>query len=307
MAADALEKIPMLPLKYKKARTLLKLFYPIAVPIALFMPSLKEDLKKIKTDVTPSEFIASAMLAMVAYTALFFLLQAIISIRSDDFFEPDFILSMFFIAFFLGLAVFFYILLVPKWIITKIKSEMERDLFFATRHLMIHTSAGVPLYEALVSLSQEYEDENFNYGEVSTEFANIIKEVKGGKELTQALEESASKSTSFYYRRLVWQLANANKSGSNVGAILRHMVEFLSKEQETLLKNYGAQLNPIAMFYMMACIIAPTMAIILIAIASALIDINVGPATFLLITVLLIVTQFMFFGMLKSRRPSVSL
>ncbi len=304
---DNLKIMPMLFIEYKKAKNMLRLLHPVAVALLQLFPTIPKELMKANAEVKPKDFMAGAILAMCFYTVFGFVVQALFSMKNPDFFEPDFILSIFFTSFFLGLVVFLYTILVPKWILDKLKKETEKNLFFATRHLMIHTSAGVPLYDALVSISQEYDDENFNYGEISNEFAAIVKEVRGGKELTQALEESAAKSTSFYYRRLVWQLANANKSGSNIGTILKHMVEFLSKEQETMLKNYGAQLNPIAMFYMMVCIITPTMAIILMAIASSLININVGPPTFMLVLIIITFLQFMFFGMLKSKKPPVSL
>ncbi|MEM4368069.1 MAG: type II secretion system F family protein [Candidatus Anstonellales archaeon] len=300
---------PLLFTEYKKMKNILKFFYPLAnatIILPLFYNSAIT-LKKIKADIHPRDYIAGVWLTFFFYTFFAFAFLFLISLRREELFEINYLLTIFSLSVIFGTIIMIYVLLIPIWIANKLKREMEKNLFFATRHIMIHTSAGVPLYDVIVSISHEYEDETFNYGEFSTEFTEIVKKVRGGMDLTEALEESARKSDSPYYRRLAWQLANANKSGTNIGKLLRHQVEYISKEQETQLKNYGAQLNPLAMFYMMVCIVAPTMLTVLVAVISTLISIPLGQNFFILMFILITIAQFFFFGLFKSKRPGVSL
>jgi flagellar protein FlaJ len=195
----------------------------------------------------------------------------------------------------------------PRLAIYHATRSIERNLLYATRHLMIQTSAGVPLFDSIVSISEQYGDSRLDYGAISTEFQKIIKEVRGGKELTQALEDSASRVPSNYYRRLLWQLANASKAGANVGFVLRQMMEYLSDEQRVMIRDYGSQLSPLAIFYMLAAIIAPTMGMIFLVIITTLVNIKVDATILGSVLVLVLVVQMVFIGIIKSKRPLVSL
>jgi len=214
-----------------------------------------------------------------------------------------------------SIAIFIYMMMVPKWMAGKRMGRINQDLLFATRHLMIQTSAGVPLFDAIVSVSEDFDNSTLaydkvskEYGEVGKEFARIVLAVRSGKELTSALEESAANSPSENYRKVVWQLANANKTGARVGNVLRETVEFLAADQLISIRSYGAQLSTLALFYMLGCIIAPTMGIVVLAIGANLLpNLPVNEMTFALILALLIMVQAFFVGLIKSRRPMVSL
>ncbi|MCX6773050.1 MAG: type II secretion system F family protein [Candidatus Micrarchaeota archaeon] len=207
----------------------------------------------------------------------------------------------------IALSIFGYTLIYPQWLSSKRKGEVERNLLFAARHMMIQTSAGVPLFDVMASLSEEYDDKRLNYGQIGKEFKKIVKEVRGGRDLNSALEEAASLSPSPYFKRMLWQIANANKAGANMGVVLRDVVEFLSNEQRILIRDYGSQLNPLSMFYMLSCIIAPTMGIIFLAIFSSVATLPVNELTFIAILCIMVVVQIVFIGMIKSRRPAVAM
>lgn len=121
------------------------------------------------------------------------------------------------------------------------------------------------------------------------------------------MEDSAVRNPSPYYRRVLWQLANANKAGANIGYVLRDVVEFLSNDQRIMIREYGSQLNPLALFYMFTCVIAPTMGLIFLAITTIISSIPVNEAMFIAILMFLGVFQMMFIGLIKSRRPVVAI
>lgn len=301
-----IKTIPLLPFPYKPFRKLIRGFYPLASLLLNFFPELDIELDESDSQLNSKEYISGALLSFTFY---FFVVGAILAIgayRNNLLGDLNARLVVVSFALVFASATFFYTLLIPKWMSSKKKLEMEKNLLFATRHLMIQTSAGVPLFDSIVSISEEYGDPRLNYGQISKEFKKIVKEVRGGKELSNALEESAERNPSSYYKRVIWQLANANKAGANIGFVLKEVVEFLSDEQRIMIRNYGSQLNPLALFYMLTCVIAPTMGLIFLTIATTVVDIPINEMTFGLILIVLVVIQIMFIGLIKSRRPTVA-
>jgi len=293
----------------------LKGFYSVASFVTKMFPMLDAELEEAGKETGAVEYTAGALAAFCGCFAVLAILSGfVLQIRFPD---ADFrirAVAFGFSAAF-SIALFFYMMMVPKWMASKRMGRINQDLLFATRHLMIQTSAGVPLFDAIVSVSEDFDDSTLaydrvskEYGEVGKEFARIVLAVRSGKELTAALEESAAQSPSENYRKVVWQLANANKTGARVGNVLRETVEFLAADQIISIRSYGAQLSTLALFYMLGCIIAPTMGIVVLAIgANILPNLPVNEATFGLILALLILVQAFFVGMIKSRRPMVSL
>jgi len=290
-------------------------FYSVASLAAKMFPMLDAELEEAGKEIGSVEYTAGALAAFTGCFAFLAILSGFV--LQTRFPDSDFRIRAvafgFSVAF--SIALFFYIMVVPKWMASKRMGRINQDLLFATRHLMIQTSAGVPLFDAIVSVSQDFDNQTLaydkvskEYGEVGKEFARIVLAVRSGKELTSALEESAAQSPSENYRKVVWQLANANKTGARVGNVLRETVEFLAADQIISIRSYGAQLSTLALFYMLGCIIAPTMGIVVLAIgANILPNLPVNEMTFGLILALLILVQAFFVGMIKSRRPMVSL
>ncbi|MCL6089008.1 MAG: type II secretion system F family protein [Candidatus Marsarchaeota archaeon] len=299
--------VPLLPLPPKAVRSLATGFYPIAMLVEKLLPGMERDLEEAPSALNARQYIGGALLAFTLYLAAFGIVLAGIAGRSGLLSSSEGRVGVFALSLAFSFSIFLYILLIPRWLAGKKRALIERDLLFAARHLMIQTSAGVPLFDAIVSISEEYDDEALNYGEIAREFGRIVRNVRGGQDLTEALEGSAQRSPSPYYQRVAWMLANANKAGANTGHVLRDVVEFLAGEQRIAIRNYGSQLNPLAVLYMLACVIAPTMGVIFLAIASTLVDIPLNELTFGAILAGLALVQIMFIGLIKSRRPTVSI
>ena len=293
----------------------LKGFYSVASFVTKMFPMLDAELEEAGKETGAVEYTAGAIAAFAGCFALLAILSGFILLTRFP--DADFRLRAVAFAFsaIFSIALFFYMMVVPKWMAGKRMGKINQDLLFATRHLMIQTSAGVPLFDAIVSVSEDFDDQTLaydrvskEYGEVGKEFARIVLAVRSGKELTAALEESAAQSPSENYRKVVWQLADANKTSARVGNVLRETVAFLAADQLISIRSYGAQRSTLALFYMLGCIIAPTMGIVVLAIgANILPNLPVNEMTFGLILALLVLVQAFFVGMIKSRRPMVSL
>jgi pilus assembly protein TadC len=299
--------VPLLPFPYKGIKGACKALYPISSQLVKVFPSLDGELRNVDSQLDAKEYISASLFMLIFYFVVISFITGIWAYRSGQVAEIGGWGTLLIIAFLISCAFFMYAMIFPRWTFNKKKIELERNLLFATRHIMVQTSAGVPLFDALVSASEQYENADMDYGEISKELNKIVKEVRGGKELTEALEESAVRNPSQYYRRVIWQLSNSQKAGTDVGVSLQIVVDFLSNEQRIMIRNYGSQLNPLALFYMMMCIIAPSMGLVFIMIASTLVEIPVNEGTFGVMLICLLVMQIMFIGMIKSRRPRVAI
>lgn len=301
------DPIPLMPLPYAPVKRVVHGYYPVAAILLKFFPTLDLELGDAKSRYSAKEYLSGALFTFTIYLFAFGAILGLWAFRNHLLDDTRIRLLIVFFAFAISFSIFAYIMIFPKWKSAKLKGELEKNLLFAVRHMTIQTNAGVPLFDSIVSISEEYADEFFNYGAISAEFKKIVKEVKSGTELSDALEASAVRNPSTYYRRTLWQLANANRSGANMNYVLKDTVEFLSNEQRIAIRNYGSQLNPLALFYLFTCIIAPTMGIIFLSITITISNANISDTFFWAIFVVLAVVQMIFIGLIKSRRPVVAL
>ncbi|MCX6695792.1 MAG: type II secretion system F family protein [Candidatus Altiarchaeota archaeon] len=201
----------------------------------------------------------------------------------------------------LSAAMLFYLAFFPKSIVNRRVKYLERNLLFALRSLLIQIRSGVPLFNSIVSISVG------NYGPITQEFKNVVDKVSAGKPVVEALEELALRNPSLYFRRAMWQIINSMKSGSDVGENIEDLLSSLSKEQLVEIGRYKSILNPIAMMYMMVAVIVPSLSITLLIILSSFPGMEaVGKEqTYWIILGLIVFMQFIFLGLIKSRRPNL--
>lgn len=293
------KRIPFVPFPLPMAKNIAKPFYGWADKLLKFFPDLKVRLQQAEIDIRPREYMAIAFFSLLFWTIITMFSFSIISFLIT---VPDtFVIIMLVVSEVIGILSFVYIILYPKLIITRKVKDLDKNLLFALRHLLIQVKSGVPLFDGLVSVS------NGNYGLVSKELKECTKRISTGSEQTSALEELALKNPSLNFRRIIWQITNAIKSGANLGNTLDSIVKNLSDEQKVAIRKYGSQLNPLAMMYMMLAVIIPSLGITFLIIFSSFSGIAVSETIFIVITFALAFFQFTFIGAVKSRRPAVEL
>lgn len=200
-------------------------------------------------------------------------------------------------------AAFTYILLIlyPKSIVNKRVKNLENNLLFALRTILVQIRSGVPIFNTFVSIA------NGDYGEISAEFRIVIEKVRAGESMIETLEELAMRNPSVYLRRAIWQLLNAIKSGSDVGENISNVIASLSKQQIVEIRKYQSTLNPLAMMYMMIAVIVPSLGITVMIIISTFPNMErIGDEqTFWILLLLVVFMQFIFMSVIRSRRPTL--
>ena len=258
-------------------------------------PGLEVRLKQAEIRKTPSEYLGnSVILAIFLFVLVFSVLFTLNLILK---FTPEFNIFIYIIPAFISLVGFLYNVSYPSLVVSRRIGDIEKNLLFFLRHLLVEIKSGVNIYDAFMSISKA------DYGAISKEFKKVIKEISVGVPETNALEELMIKNPDINFKRVLWQIINAIKSGANLGNIIEELVKEFSAEQRTKIRMYGSQLNSLALVYMIFAIILPSIGVTFLMILSFFSGFGVSPGILILIFILVIIFQFLFIGLVKSKRP----
>lgn len=188
----------------------------------------------------------------------------------------------------------------PDVVIKQKEQEINRELVFATRFLMIEIRSGVSLFDAMRNIVENYEA-------VGRQFGDILNLVNLGTSLEEAIEQVSERTPSMALRKVLWQILNSLKTGADIGASLDAAVVQITREQMIEVAEYGRKLNPIAMFYMILAVILPSIGISIGVLVSNFLDLPLDLISLLALAGFLAFMQFMFLQMIKGMRPAVDL
>ncbi len=178
--------------------------------------------------------------------------------------------------------------------------QIDKNLVFALKDMLLQVSSGVSLYRAMVGVSKA------DYGLISQEFKQIVKKVNAGKSMEDALQELAISTKSEYLKRTSWQLVNTIKSGSSLKRVLRSIVDDLTLEQHSKIRDYAHELNLWSLIYMLFAVAVPTIGAVMLVLLSSFAGMGVGPGFFIAFVVICFFIQVVLIGFIKARRPVVN-
>ena len=174
---------------------------------------------------------------------------------------------------------------------------VERDVIFAARDIVVGMRSGMPLFNAIASVST-------GYGETSKEFARIVELVQLGMPMEQAMDEVSSRSEAPTFKRLMLQASVSIKAGVDVTATLQDVVDEAMQERIIDIRRYGQKLNALAMFYMLFGVIFPSMGVAVLTIMSTFI--SVFPVTYVILLLVLVFIgfiQIVLLNLMRRARP----
>ncbi len=287
-------QIPFVPFPLKRALSFSRFLTFFGNALSQFMPSLKLNLYQADIPLLPREYMSltifSSLFYFILISSMTFFIGALAG--TGDFLFP------FFIGLIFSIFVYFYLLMYPKLVASRRVRSIERDVLTALQHMLIEVKSGVPLFNAMVGISE-------GYGRVSEEFRRIVKEINAGTKENDALDEASQKNPSVHFRRALWQIANALRSGSDVAKALEAIVDVLAKEQIIAVRKYGQELNPYTMMYMLVAVIMPTLGVTFLIILSSFAGLAIPKIMFLLILFGVGLFQFFYMGLIKTKRPAM--
>lgn len=282
-------------MKLEVSERYIRFLLPAASSLRKMVPNIKRDLLRARMNVNPDVFVASAMFRGLQLGGTLALALLVFGYSTGQ----QRIMTGSIVGFpLIFLFAFFTFANYPKIKAKRISRELEKDLPYALRHMLIEVRSGISLYEAMVSVSEDY-------GEASEEFERIVKDINGGKPQIKALEDSIVRNPSMQYRRAMWQMINALKSGTDVSSTLETLVDSMIKQQKLAVKRYGKELNPYVLMYLMIAVIVPSLGVTFLIVLSTFTGLGLGQFLFFQILGGLIIFQIFFLNFVKSKRPEV--
>ncbi len=267
----------------------------IFIRVARVFPGLSLKLKQAGMPDRPEDFVKKTV-----FTS-FYMTTGVVFVMAMLLLKLNVLLSFLFLFTpVLFIMLFFYFLKLPDVRILKKEREIDKEIVFAGRFLIIELESGVPLYDSLRNVAK-------NYKVIGKYFNEIIETVDMGTTIEDAINEAIEYTPSQNYRKILWQIINSLKTGADISHSLNSVIEQITKEQMIKVKEYGRKLNPIAMFYMMIAVILPTLGVTMVIILSNFISMDIDRTTLSVFAVALGFMQFMFVQMIKSSRPAVDL
>jgi len=194
---------------------------------------------------------------------------------------------------------FMYMLKTPALTIAKKRREIDAEVLFAGRYLLIEFWSGVPVFDALKSVSK-------NYGTISDYFAEIVEMVEAGVPIEEAIDQAIELTPSPRLRKLLWQIVNSLRTGADISNSLEVILNQIEREQMIEVKGYGRKLNSLALFYMMIAVILPALGGIMLVVVSSFTGITVNLSVLLVVVAFLAFIQLMFISIIKTSRPAVA-
>jgi len=184
--------------------------------------------------------------------------------------------------------------------IRKLEKDIDREVLFAGRFLLVKLNSGTPLITALSQAAH-------SYGVASHYFEEIVRDIDVGTPLEQALDNARRYSPSKKFRRILSQIADALKIGVDVTQFLESILDEIAESQLIEIKKYGKKLNGMTMFYMLLSIILPSLGITLMITVISLINVKLNSSFFFLLAFFLLIIEFFFISIFRSIRPNVNI
>ncbi|MBN2458281.1 type II secretion system F family protein [Candidatus Woesearchaeota archaeon] len=293
-------RIPFVYFPLRIAKKVSKKFSGLARCAARLMPQLEHNLKSSNIGLDADSFIV-----LVTFNAfLWFFLSSVFLFSLINITKARTVAESLYFSLGLGALVFVMILFVtvryPKIKSGKKAEQVERNLVFALKDLLLQVSAGMSLYDSFVLVS------NSDYGEVSREFERSSRQIQAGVPMDKALENMALRSNSEYLKRTVWQMVNVLRSGSNFKSALRVVIDDLLKDHQDKIKEYSQELNMWSLMFMLFAVAIPTIGSTVMLIMTSFSGASITRTTFMVFAVMCLLVQYVIIGLIQSRRPQIN-
>ncbi|MBN2518032.1 MAG: type II secretion system F family protein [Candidatus Altiarchaeota archaeon] len=149
------------------------------------------------------------------------------------------------------IAVSFFLLLVPVLKVKSSSRDIDKQLPFALRHMSSLLTAGISIFDTLVSVSKA------DYGALSAELDQVVWNVKSGESLSDALEESSRRVNSKAYNRVVVHIRRALQMGGDIAEIIAQIADDMTFEMRMQISDFVEKLNAFSIIYLVGGIVGP--------------------------------------------------
>lgn len=263
--------------------------------LASGIPSLKHKLRSAAIPKNPEEYVKECFLNSLLMTFMLTILLVFILLKLEK-------NILFAFLFFIGVFFILYFLFLRRVdvVISRRETDIDKDVLFAGRFLLVKLNSGRPLINSIVDASN-------SYGVASKYFREIVEDIELGTPLEEALDNAYKNTPSKRFKRVLFQISNSLKIGVDVSSSLEALLEEISQEQLTEIQRYGKKLNSLTMFYMLLAVVLPSLGVTLFSVIASMVSINIDFKSFLIAIFFLIIVQLIFLSVFRSIRPNLNI
>ncbi|MCX6799008.1 MAG: type II secretion system F family protein [Candidatus Diapherotrites archaeon] len=299
--------IPFAPMPVGVLKRMSAPFMRYGAGFSKIMPGLKNKLESAGIDVDEREYGAIMVFLTIFYFAFFTLLFSMVFIRIGPIESlpkelqtgaGPIILGVIG-GIVMGMMMFVQMIMYPTMLVRKKGRDLERNLVFALRATLVQLKSGVSLFDCMNTVAKG------NYGAVSSEFGRAVDKMNTGTPVDETLEQMAERNPSHFFRKALWQMVNGMKAGADVSSVMSETVASMLREQKIAISRYGSQLKLLSLMYMMIGVIMPALGLTFLIVLGSFPQIKIDEMMFWALLALITVMQFMYVGIIKSRRPNI--
>lgn len=178
--------------------------------------------------------------------------------------------------------------------------DIDREVLFAGRFLLIKLHSGQPLVNALIEAAN-------SYGVASRYFAEIVEDIELGTTLEEAIENAMTYTSSDSFRKILFQIHNALRLGIDVTQSLESVLEEITEDQLLAIERYGKKLSSVTLFYMLLGVVFPSLGMTIMTVLISFTNITLSLTMFMVIVFFVAVINFLFITVFKGIRPKVNI
>lgn len=263
--------------------------------VASVFPTLKTQLRIAHIPYTTIQFVNKNLKISAIYALMFTALSFFVLKKAN---LPLFFLVLAYMIFFV--LMFQYSLAGVKAKIKKREREIDKEVLFVGRYLLVKLYSGRPLLNALVETAS-------SRGIAAKYIKEVVDDIGTGSTIEDALNNAMIYSPSDKLRKILFQINNALQLGIDVTGPLESVLEEITKELELEIKKYGKKLNTLVIFYMLAAVIVPSLGVAMFIVISSFLNFPITLRGLLIFVFFIVVLQFVFMTLFRSIRPATHL
>ncbi len=266
--------------------------------IARAFPHLNNKLRAAHLKDSPEGFIKKTLNVSLLFSSFIsFFIFMLLSLAGKNvaiaFFAFPILSVLFFMFFFQRIDV----------IIAKRQRELDKEVLFAGRFLLVKIRSGVPLVNALTQGSE-------SYGVAAKYFKEIVDDINMGTTVEKALENAMKYTPSYWFRKILFQINNALKIGIDISVPLKNTLNDISKYHLLQIQKYGKKLNSLAIFYLLLAVVLPSLGVVMLVVIGSMVGFlteDITTYVFVSVIFFLIIIQLFFIAVFKSQRVGINL
>ncbi|TAL55538.1 MAG: hypothetical protein EPN86_03290 [Nanoarchaeota archaeon] len=257
--------------------------------------NLKLQLRRAHIRELPSKFVRKAVFSAIYLSAA---LSFVTFLFVQRFRAPLlFIPAVGLLSFVFGLL---FLMNTPTGIIRKRERETDEEILFVGRYILVKLESGEPLYNTLIDAAKMK-------GASAKYIKEIVDDISTGKPLEKAIEDAWEFNSSEKFRRILFQILSALKTGTELAPVLKSTLRSLTYQQILEVKEYGKKLNTYMMFYLILACILPSLGVTMLVVFSSFIRLDLQQSSLFVIIFFLALVQAAFILVIKASRPAVNL